>query len=146
MTRVRADSVTWRWKDGSHRDLGVGDGNAVEALAAPGVAVREAGVEAQAHAMCRIRPLALEVLGRGDDGDAVDDAPGDELGGHPEREGGLAGARGGGREEVARERRQVLVERLLLPGTELLRGAAGGVFWERGREMFGGRGAHESGG
>ncbi len=47
-------------------------------------------------------PLPLEVLGRRDDGDAVDLAAGQELVGEAEREGRLAGARCRGREEVPR--------------------------------------------
>jgi hypothetical protein len=48
---------------GTRRDLGVGDGDAVEMVAVAPVAVLETGREPDVNAVCRIGPLLLEVLG-----------------------------------------------------------------------------------
>ena len=73
--------------------------------------------------------------------------PLEELGCEPEREGRLAGARGGGHEEVARRAFgtvEVGGERLLLPGAELVGGAPGARSGKARREMFGGCGGAEA--
>ena len=89
-----------------HRDLRVGDRDAVEVPGAPAVGVAEPRVEPDAGAGRGIRPLPLEVVGGRDDGDAVDDAPGAQLGGEAQGERGLAGARRRSGEEVARHARR----------------------------------------
>ena len=91
-----------RCSSGLGGDLGVGDGDAVEVArrARPGVAERR--VEPDADPVRGVRPLPLEVLGRGDDGDRADVAALEQLGGDPQRERGLAGAGRRDREEVAR--------------------------------------------
>ena len=72
------------------RDLRVGDGDAVIAAPAEGFTVAVPRIQPDADAVCRFRPLALEVFGRGDDRHAVDDTAGDEFGGESQRERGLA--------------------------------------------------------
>ena len=73
-----------------------------------------------------VRPLLLQVLRRADHGEPLHGAALQQLGGHPQRERGLAGARGRYREEVTRGGPQVAVQRLLLPGAQLVSGAPGG--------------------
>ena len=125
------------------RDLRVGDDDAVELPRFARVPVAELRVEPDAGAVRGIRPLPLEVLGRRDDGDAVDDALLQQDAGEPQRERGLAGARRRGDEEVAVRRREVVVERLLLPRPQRGDGAACGAFREGRGELFGGRGRAE---
>ena len=86
---------------GRHADLGVGDHGAVEV----GRGVHVGVAERRRRAGCRpgprrLRPLRLQVLGRRDHGDRVDRAVGQQLGGDPQGERGLAGARRGDRQEV----------------------------------------------
>jgi hypothetical protein len=97
-----------------------------------GVSVAILGVKANSHPMRRISPLALEVFGRRDDGDAIDDPTGDELGRESEREGGLACPWSCGREKVPRLGLEVDVEGLGLPGAKAIRGAANGSLRIRG--------------
>src|SRR5690606_30528143 len=111
-----------------NRDLCVRDGNAVETSAAPRVTVRVPGIQAQPHSMRSVCPLTLEVLGWGDHGDAVDDTPGDELHGEPERESGLACSRCCRCQEVAGLALKVEVEGFGLPRPELVGGAPRGTF------------------
>ena len=132
----------------AHGDRGVGDDDAVELPRFAAVAVAEARVEADPGAVRGVRPLHLEVLGRGHDGDAVDDAPLQELGCQAQREGRLAGARRRRHEEVPSARGidggiEVGGEGLLLPRPELARGAPGGALGEARREMLGGGGGAE---
>ncbi len=125
-----------------HRDLRVGDGDAVEVLAVPTVAVLEARVEPHADAVCGIGPLPLEVLGRSHDRHAVDLLLGEELGDEPKCEGGLACARRRSDEEVPRFRNEVGLESFGLPGPQLVGRAPCSAFRKGWREMFGRRGAH----
>ncbi|GMA92662.1 hypothetical protein GCM10025869_31910 [Homoserinibacter gongjuensis] len=126
-----------------HGDLGVGHDDAVELPRLAAVPVAEARVEADAGSVRGIGPLHLEVLRRGDDRDAIDDAALEELGCQPQREGRLAGAGRRRDEEVAptrlaRGRVEVGGERLLLPRAQLACGAPGGAFREARREVVGG--------
>ena len=89
-------------------DLGVGEGDAVELGGVPALGVGEVRVDADADPGGGVGPLGLEVLGGGDDGDPLDDAPGQQLGGEAQREGRLAGAGRGDGEEVAGGRLEVL--------------------------------------
>ena len=59
----------------SRSDLRIGDSHTVKLAAAGAVMVAKGRIETDARAMCSLGPLALEVLGRGHDGDAVDSAP-----------------------------------------------------------------------
>ena len=130
ITRVRLRERELAVQRRAHRDLRVGDRDAVEVPGAAAVGVAEAGVEADPDAGGGIRPLRLEVLGRRDDDDAVDDAAGAQFGGEPQGEGRLACARRGRGEEVARQVGEVLLERLGLPGAQLRCGAPCGALGE----------------
>src|SRR5690606_115665 len=86
-TRLRAHAVFERMRG----DLRVGDHDAlVVARRLPG-GVREVRVERDADAGSGTRPLVLEVLGGGDDGDLVDRPVAQQLRRHPEGEGRLTG-------------------------------------------------------
>ncbi len=87
--------------------------------------VAEARVEAHTDAVGGIRPLALEVLCRGDDRDSVDGAARQQFGDQPEREGRLACAGRCGDEEVAGFALEVDLEGLGLPGAQAVRCTAG---------------------
>jgi hypothetical protein len=100
---------------GRHPDLGVGEHRAVEVGRGVHVGVAERRVELHADRAGRRRPLVLQVLGRGDHGDRLDRAVGQQLGGDPQRERGLPGARCGDREEVLVPPAQVLHEGPALP-------------------------------
>ena len=63
-------------------------------------------------------PLVLEVLSGADDRHLVDVSGAEQLGGHSQREGRLAGPGGGHRQEVLGHRLQVLRERSGLPGAQ----------------------------
>ena len=115
---------------GSHRDLRIRDRDAVEVPRGLPVRVAETRVQPDAGASRGIRPLPLQVVGRCDDGDPVDDAACPELGGQAQREGGLAGARRGRCQEVARHVGEVLLECFGLPGAQLARSAP----WSAGGE------------
>ncbi len=114
-----------------HRDLRVGHRDPVIMPGGRVVPVAERGVEPDADAGGGIRPLRLEVLGRRDHDQPVDDPSAQELTGEPQGEGRLAGARGRRGEEVARAaartvrpvEAEVQVERLGLPRSQALRGA-----------------------
>jgi hypothetical protein len=98
------------------------------------VAVAEAWIEPDVHARGSIGPLRLQVLGRCDDDDAVHLAQAHQLDGQGEGEGRLACAGRRRHEEVALIGLEVLVERLLLPGAQLARGAPGGALRKGRRE------------
>src|SRR5690606_6044205 len=102
----------------------------------PAVRVLERGIQTDADAVRGVRPLPLEVLGRGNHSNPVDGSTGEQLGGDPESERGLASPRCRRREEVAGSGAEVEVEGLLLPGSKLARGAAGRSLRKRRREMF----------
>ena len=122
--------------------LRVGDGHPEEVPAQSALRVAELGVQGDPGAVSRLRPLPLEVLGRGHHGDGLDHASREQVGGHPQGEGRLAGARGRHGQEVARLRGGVRVQRFLLPGPERLRRPPRGSSRE-GRGEVGRRSAHE---
>ncbi len=111
-------------------DTGVGDRDPVVVLAERSGGVL--GVEPDAYPGRRLRPLLLQVLGRRDDGHLLHDVVVQQPGGEGEREGGLAGAGRGDREEVPRLVLDVAVERPLLPGTQLVGGTPRGTAGEGG--------------
>ena len=125
--------------------LGVGDGHTVVVPSGSDVTIAEGGVQANRHPGGGIRPLRLQVLGRGDHDDAVDDVTPQQFRREAQRERGLAGAGGRGSEEVARTgtrtvgavHREVQVERFRLPGTQTLCGAPRSALRVRGREVLG---------
>ena len=98
--------------------LGVGQGDAVEARAECPLGVGVGGVDMDADAGGGLGPLVLEVLSGADDRHLVDVSGAEQLGGHPQREGRLAGPGGGHRQEVLGHRLQVLPERSGLPGAQ----------------------------
>ena len=99
-------------------DAGVGDRDAGVVRRRGAGRVAEVRVQRDPDRRRGRRPLVLEVLGRGDDGDRGDRPVGEQLRGHPQREGGLAGTRRRDGEEVLRPRRQVAGQRAALPGAE----------------------------
>ena len=101
----RAPRCGARCSSGLRGDRGVGDRDAVVVVrrAAP-LELENAGSMLDADPAGGVGPLRLEVLGGGDHGDRADDAAVEQLGGDPQGEGRLAGARGGDGEEVARRR------------------------------------------
>ena len=103
---------------GLHGHLLVGDDDAVHVGGQPAVAGRPLRLEVQAEAARGARPLELEVLGRGHHDDPPFGVLGQVLDGRGEGEGGLAGARGGHREEVRPLAAAEAFEGLLLPGPE----------------------------
>ncbi len=107
--------------------LGVGQGDAVEARAERPLGVGVGGVDMDADAGGGLGPLVLEVLSGADDRHLVDVAGAEQLGGHSQREGRLAGPGGGHREEVLGHRLQVLRQRSGLPGTQRTGGPPGGA-------------------
>ncbi|MDQ0709271.1 hypothetical protein QFZ52_001923 [Arthrobacter woluwensis] len=121
---------------GLRRHLGVRHRDADEPLAVPAVRVLEVRVDRQADPGCGVGPLPLQVIGGRHDADAIHDAGIHQGGRHPEGEGRLTGARRGDCEEVPRPGAEVLVQSLLLPGTQFGRGAPGGTLrvgrWEGG--------------
>jgi hypothetical protein len=116
---VRARAVQQRV--GRHARVGDGDAPVVRRRGSRGVA--ELRVDRDADPRRRLRPLVLEVLGGGDDGDRVDHPVVQQFRGDPQRERGLARARRGDGEEVLRCRREVPGECAALPGAQ---GACGG--------------------
>ena len=116
---------------GLDRHLGVRDGDPVILPGRCRVTVAERRIQSDGHAGRGIGPLRLEVLGRSDHDDAVDDAATQQLAGESQRERRLAGPRCRGGEEVAGAlagsvravHPEVQVERLRLPGAQSLGGA-----------------------
>ncbi len=106
------------------RDLRVGDGRPVESARNHARRVAEGRIETDAHAMRGVCPLALQVLGGGDNDDAFDGAAREQLGSEPQGERGLAGTGRGSGEKVARFGLEILVERFGLPGSQPVGGAA----------------------
>ena len=82
--------------------LGVGDGDAEEVPARRAHPVAVLGVQRDPHLVRGLGPLPLEVLGGRDHRDRGDLAGVEQLAGDLQREGRLAGAGGGDREEVPR--------------------------------------------
>ena len=121
-------------------DARVGDRDAVVLLRDRARAVLR--VELDADPGRRLRPLLLQVLGRGDDGDLLDDVVVQQVRGEGQREGRLAGARGRHRQEVPRLARDIRVQRALLPGAQPAGGAPGGTAGIGGREVMGGGSTH----
>ena len=95
--------------------LRVGHSESMKSTTAERVAVSVLGIQPDANPVSRVSPLPLEVLGRCDHRDAVDDAPSDEFGCQAKCEGCLASARSRRREKVARLCLKVRVECLGLP-------------------------------
>ncbi len=85
------------------------------------------GVELDPYPGGRLRPLLLEVLGRGDDRDLLDDMVVQQPRREGQREGGLAGSGRRDGEEVARLLLDVPLHGALLPGSQLAGGAPGGA-------------------
>ncbi len=104
-------------------DLRIGERDTVVLVGLHPAGVGERGVEVDAHARRGIRPLGLQVLGGGDDGDRPDDAAVEQFGRDPQGVRGLAGAGGGDGEEVAALAAQVAGQRLFLPGAQLRSGS-----------------------
>ena len=123
------------------RDAGVGHRDAEVVAAGDASRTREVGVEGDADRGRRLGPLGLQVLGRGDDDDALHDPSVEQVGGEPQRVGGLAGTRRGDGEEVPRVVHAVGLERRRLPRAQLRLGAARHPV-EAGRG--GGRGRHRT--
>ncbi len=124
---------------GVRRDLGVGDDDTVEVGTRDAGGVAEPRVEGQPHPRRRLRPLELEVLGRGDDGHRLDRPVGEEFARDPEAEGGLArpGRRDG--EEVTGPGGEVFRQSAPLPGPQ--RPAGVKDLGLRNRELLRARGA-----
>ena len=127
------------------RDTGVGDRDPDVVVGGAALARGVGGVDRDARTRGGLGPLGLQVLGRGDDDDAVDDAAPEEVGGDGQREGRLAGTGGRDGEEVTRLARGVEVHRRLLPGTQRGRGAPGGPVGPRGGQRRVGAPRHASG-
>ena len=119
--------------------LRVGHRDAVEPVAVPALGVAEVGVERDADARGRVGPLPLEVLGGRDHRHPPDQLRLEQLGRDPQGERRLAGAGRGHREEVARVRRPVLLDRLRLPGAQLARRPPRRTRGERRRQLGGRR-------
>jgi hypothetical protein len=107
---------------GRHAHLRIRQDGAVEVARGVHVGVAERMVELDADPGRGGRPLCLQMLGRADHGDRFDRAVGEQLGGDPQSEGGLAGARGGDRHEVVGPAPQVLHKSLALPGPQRRKG------------------------
>ncbi len=114
------------------RDAGVGHRDADVVVGGPALARGVGRVDRDAGPRRGLGPLGLEVLGRRDDGDPVDDAAAQQVGRDGQRERRLAGAGRRDGEEVAGLAGLVVVHRRLLPGTEGGRGAPGGPVGPRG--------------
>ncbi len=120
----------------THADTRVGDRDPVVLPAERAGAVL--GVELDPHSGRGLRPLLLQVLGRRDHGDLLHDVVVQQPGGEGQREGRLAGAGRGDREEVTRLLLDVLLHRPLLPGTQLAGGTPGRSAREGGGKVVGG--------
>jgi hypothetical protein len=95
--------------------LRVGHDRAAEVPRGRAVGVAERGVERDPEPGGRQRPLVLQVLGRGDDGDRGDGAVGEQFRRHPQREGRLACAGCRHREEIRRPAQQIRRKCAALP-------------------------------
>jgi hypothetical protein len=91
----------------AHGDLCIGDDDAVEAATTERLAVAVLGIEPDAGAMGGVRPLAFQVLGGRDNGNAIDGSTCQQFGREAQRERRLAGAGSGGGEKVAGLRLEV---------------------------------------
>ncbi len=119
-----------------HRDLGVGDGDAVIATSTESLVIFELGVEPDTDPVGGVGPLLFEVLGGCNNDELVDLATRDEFCREAERKRRFTGTRGGSGEEVAGLLLEVEVEGFCLPGTKLGGGTAGGALRVRRREML----------
>ena len=99
-------------------DAGVGDGDAGVVRRRRTGRVAEVRVQRDPDRRRGDRPLVLEVLGGGDDGDRGDRPVGQQLGGHAQREGGLARARRRDGQEVLRPGGEVAGQGTALPGAQ----------------------------
>ena len=111
-------------------DLGVSEGDTVESGGVLALGVLEVRVEFDAHARSGVRPLDFEVLGGGNDRDAVDDALGEELSGQAQGEGRLARTGGRDGEEVLRLVPEVEFEGLGLPRAQFAGRSPSGALGE----------------
>ena len=119
-----------------HRYAGVGDRHPVE-LPGPAPSVASASrVELDADLGGGIGPLGFEVLGRHDHDHPTDNLVSQQFGGHPQGEGGLAGAWGGHRQEVPGRPLPVQRERFGLPGPQQRRRTPRRALREGGGEPF----------
>ena len=82
--------------------LRVREGNALIVIAVPALGIGEVRVDLNAHTQRGIRPLGLQVLGRGNHGDAAHDPFLEQARGDLQRKGCFAGARGRHGHKVAR--------------------------------------------
>ena len=98
--------------------------------------VAVARVDPDADACSGFCPLRLEVVGRGNDRDAVDGTPLEELGREAQREGRLACTRSRRGKEVPRLGLEVDIEGLCLPGAQPSGRAPRGALRERRGEVL----------
>ena len=118
MTSVRRFSRALPVQRRVRGDLGVGDGDPGEVGPGPALGVPVGRVDRDAEPGGRLRPLVLEVLGRRDDGERGDLAPGQQFGRDGERVGGLARSRRRDQQEVPPGRAEILVVGILLPAAK----------------------------
>ncbi len=115
-------------------DAGVGHRDAEVVLRRPSLPAGVRRVERDPRLARGLGPLRLEVLGGCDDGDPLDPALREQLGGDRQRERRLAGAGRRDREVVTGRGGEVPGDRLGLPGAQLGSGAPGGTVGISGRE------------
>ena len=124
-------------KCGPARHLGVGHRDAMKVTAVATMTVLERRVEPNASSGCGIRPLAFQMLGWGNNGDAVDESARTKLSGNSEGKGGLACAGCRGRQKIAGLVHKVGLNGLCLPGTQLAGRAPGCALREGRGKVFG---------
>ena len=76
-----------------HRNLGIGHSNPMELTTMALLSVAEIRVEANTHLMSRVCPLGLEVLGGGDNRNAVNSSPAQQFCSKSKSECGLSRTR-----------------------------------------------------
>ena len=116
--------------------LRVREGNALIVIAVPTLGIREVRVDLNAHTQRGIRPLGLQVLGRGNHGNAAHDPFLEQARGDLQSKGCFASARGRHGHEVARLALLVKVQGFGLPRTELRRRAPRCALGECGRHLL----------
>ena len=127
-------------------DLRVRDRDPVVMAGRASVPIREVRVKPQRDPGCSVGPLGLQMLGRGDHDDPVDDVAPQQLGSKAQCEGRLAGAGRRGSEEVARSTAgtvgpvhvEVPVEGFGLPRAEAPGRSPGCTLRVGRRQVFGG--------
>lgn len=115
---------------GPHTHTRVRHGDALVLLAERPRAVL--GIQLDPYPRGGLRPLLLQVLGRRDHGHLLHDVVVQQPGRERQRERRLAGAGRGDGQEVAWLLLDVLLQRPLLPGTQLAGGTPGGAAGEGG--------------